>query len=1646
MMSPEIAKQRLKEFRRSDPEKAAREALDRLPPRLRDIASGLVQLKRRSDWQSIQEKALEKLDGLPSHDRDRLFRAFLPGLADVTERAWNLLTLLPYQNSYQQMPFRAPHTRITSLPSRGRWLDQFYRTVLPYPEQDVRWLAAYAPYLDTYFAGDLGVLLAAAIDANDARGDEVFEILVASANGTHETGAMGRHVVTGLLTASRPDGWGVIEKLLLAAQRQEGLRQVVLESVHLAHASAFRRMVRLMREQNMMRFSAALRAVGVWLGFGWDVSHAKEASAYLDRIDRMLEDGAVRENAIRSGDAHDCFAGLWCSAFGDAVAAVEPAARVLHDADPERRLVAAALLGSLGLQESQRQLVGALEDPDLRVAFCALRAMPSRSDGEGPDLFPVFERLLARCPKERKELEIGFWPWARIVVDRQELAGRLPHHLRKRSPKTLLPYLSSMDTYSRAHTVKVLTGKRDETSGGLPVDLEEMFSSLGGFVANVSSLIGFGKREEKPKPEKPIEDPDIRETLLVLAGDPSETVRTEAFAALGRCTLTAAEAIRMESLLTRRASDLRAALIHMLSRQGDEASADSASRLLAAKHELQRAAGLELAQIVAKAGRCEFRCRALIEQHQAGAGRTVTSGPAPTVPGGPEPTLENGLGLYDPAERTPARVPRVVPGVALVTPAAKRVLSSLDAWIEQHKQAEYVSAHSWERDEKVLLGGESFGLARPNAALSAEDDAANLQLRELWETWWGQLPPDHFDADGGAVIRAITHLVRETPRNAWGGWEKGKSSPWQYPLIVKSVLEWMLKLHPPENGAEICLDGLATDLAERREQTGWRNKDSMFNWIQATRFFRDQAPHLWRAKHDARLFEMLRWVDQPYPDAARHFPEMREVCAASAAGAATKADLYDLLVGPRSPREKWVYSHSFNDFQTVTGRRDHPLFRSCPALQEVVGNCRRRIVEIETARGEMETPVTPLALGLRYSGGAETLFRLLTALGKGTLVRSEGWGRKDRSVALSHLIRATYPGDSDTPEAFAGAARVAKLAAQRLLDLAMFAPHWARHVGAALDWPDLEEAVWWVHAHTKDDRWAVDQEIREAWAAEVNLRTPLDAASLVDGAVDVEWFRRIHSSMSADRWQTLDKSAKYASGGGGHKRAQLFADAMLGQVSAQALLQRMREKRHPDSVRAFGLVPLAEGEERDADLLARYHALQEFLRTGKEFGSMRQATEKLAVQIAMDNLARTAGYPDPLRLQWAMERRAIGDLAKGAVCVEAEDVVVRLQINPLGEAVLDACRAGKMLKCIPPTVKKLPEVKKLEARKREVLQQTRRMRAALEEAMVRGDVFHGTELATLMEHPVLARMLRSLVFVGDGLAGYLTDDGSRLESHSGSDMRIDSAAALRIAHPVDLLATGEWHLWQKECFLHERVQPFKQVFRELYVLTDQERADLTQSLRYAGHQVNPRQALAPLGKRGWIARPEEGVQRVHHRERIVASVVFDEYFTTPADVEGLTVQSVVFHRRGDWEPMKLEEVPKRLFSEVMRDVDLMVSVAHQGGVDPEASASTTEVRAALVQETCRLLKLPNVRCEGSHAKIEGKLARYSVHLGSAVVHTQPGGHLCIVPVHAQHRGRLFLPFVDDDPRTAEVVSKVLLLAKDTEIKDPIILEQILHRA
>ena len=510
---------------------------------------------------------------------------------------------------------------------------------------------------------------------------------------------------------------------------------------------------------------------------------------------------------------------------------------------------------------------------------------------------------------------------------------------------------------------------------------------------------------------------------------------------------------------------------------------------------------------------------------------------------------------------------------------------------------------------------------------------------------------------------------------------------------------------------------------------------------------------------------------------------------------------------------------------------------------------------------------------------------------------------------------------------------------------------------------------------------------------------------------------------------------------------------MLNRLDLAELLTRIQDKRHQDSLRALGLLPLPQSdpEAREADLLRRYKTMQEFLRTSKQFGAQRQESEKLATRIGMENLARTAGYADPIRLTWAMEAAAVADLKDGAVTKTVGEVEVSLAINGLGLPELTVIKKGKSLANIPPAVKKEPEVAELVARKTDITRQVSRMRESLEGAMCRGDLFTGTELATLLEHPILKPLLRNLVFIeaegNEPVLGYPIGD-NRLEDCDGGTFTLNAATALRIVHPYDLLHTGKWEQWQKDCFLRERIQPFKQVFRELYVLTDAETADGTKSQRYTGHQVNPKQALALFNKRGWIGGGDydydsDGPRKTFHEAGYTVSVGFMGWTLTPADVEGSTIEEVRFTKKGDWKPVPLNTVPPRIFSEAMRDLDLVVSVAHVGGVDPEASQSTVEMRAALVREAMTMLKITNVRFQKSHAIIDGTLATYNVHLGSAVVHRQPGGYLCIVPVHSQHRGRLFLPFVDDDPRTAEVLSKVLLLAKDSEIKDPTILEQIL---
>jgi hypothetical protein len=349
-------------------------------------------------------------------------------------------------------------------------------------------------------------------------------------------------------------------------------------------------------------------------------------------------------------------------------------------------------------------------------------------------------------------------------------------------------------------------------------------------------------------------------------------------------------------------------------------------------------------------------------------------------------------------------------------------------------------------------------------------------------------------------------------------------------------------------------------------------------------------------------------------------------------------------------------------------------------------------------------------------------------------------------------------------------------------------------------------------------------------------------------------------------------------------------------------------------------------------------------------------------------------------------------------------------------------------------------VQEISAVKNSLKAQFSRARMSLEKAMENSDAFSFEEAVGLLNHPVIRPIIeKNEIRSGDEL-GFLTAGG--LLQADGAVIAHNKDSELKIAHCYDLFTLGKWLDYQRYAFDRNLVQPFKQIFRELYTVNDDEKSEKTVSRRYAGHQIQPKKTAALLKGRGWTADYENGLQKVYYKENVIAQMYALADWFSPSEIEAPTLETVRFYGRKTGLPLELETLNPILFSEVMRDIDLVVSVAHVGGVDPEASHSTTEMRAVIVTESARLMKLANVSAGGRYAKIRGAHGEYSVHLGSGQAHMMGRGALNILPVHSQHRGRLFLPFMDEDPKTAEIVSKVLLLAQDTKIKDPAVMAQI----
>ena len=116
---------------------------------------------------------------------------------------------------------------------------------------------------------------------------------------------------------------------------------------------------------------------------------------------------------------------------------------------------------------------------------------------------------------------------------------------------------------------------------------------------------------------------------------------------------------------------------------------------------------------------------------------------------------------------------------------------------------------------------------------------------------------------------------------------------------------------------------------------------------------------------------------------------------------------------------------------------------------------------------------------------------------------------------------------------------------------------------------------------------------------------------------------------------------------------RLLLDAFRG-LERKALEKLQRHAQA--ALRAYGLLPTRGADETRE----RYLALKRYHREVERYGAERQANSQAAIQAGLENLARTAGYGDATRLEWAMEAE-IAEQTPDRLHLDGYDLWLELQ-------------------------------------------------------------------------------------------------------------------------------------------------------------------------------------------------------------------------------------------------------------------------------------------------------------------------------------------------------------------------------------------------
>ena len=1605
-------------------------------------------------WESKEGKALALL-------------LFGKEIAPYAQRVWDSLLAYPYLRWWGRRPFRsenpADYTEVQL--SKMSTLHNYYGSgvgVLPIAEQ-----FQYVVYREYNVEEFFALVLSENPDAYY----ELFKDIFSS---EHEIGGVCAVLIKAALITQDTRYRTLVEKLLLAAQLQEGLRQTILESLDGTSLASLQHFIGVILQHNLTRFSSVVRAVDVWFGFGWEAPQQSVVKRTLELAQTFLADHTAAEKAVSSKDNIERYVALWAVGVRSVQQAISLAVKAIQDpqTSQEGRIVTLYFVRETGRTDWEIATYAENHFGEAADLDCwLLQNLPEGSLSQA--LFDRMQAVAKALPKEGKHFEgVGF-RWLSFTLKPQDIYRFLIGEANEEQQERLAGELSE-----------------------IPVEVRQ------NLLQNVYPVLGRGRyhywseEDKKKKPEKYPADSWQRALVRTALNDKASYVAEIAFEILKKVPLVQDDILAIEQVLSRKNKEQRKESVALLIKQPEAVLKDSTSRLIVSKNADQRLAALEILTVLQEEERLTDY---VTEQVEAYKGRKLTKNEQvlmdklaynPDETGEQRYDLSNGFGVINFENLTSFTLPQpqfdkerkekkgfLFDKIIRVEKVREALNDLLALW---RKNKDYEYACEWYQGETrtQLLGQQIYRLHNTKEGETPMEVLEDYPLAALWKAWHQKHELNEIEYQYAIRYCQNLYCENEVPKQLksyLAGYYPDfklafKGNVHDYYDSEARRLEELLSIIGAAYAEDkaflasfklsVFEDALATYPPEKR---GEKIEHSYYDmdWTEVINEFvisidfgENGDIDYYTPEQCFKLWQLLYYTyaqKQTKDDLSSYNPqsvltalraEVRENERLSGIGGSLMGLTLNLYQKGQLSADDLLFFCLLEDelFTIVQGGENYFYRRLPEALRASLTFpdtqlelLKTRMLQMELQRGDLPTDASIYIQYLQEVEGMHYFFEALERMGKEPFAKGYYYGSSvTKRHTFSHILEVSQPSATDTFAAFKAYLDKSKITDKRLVEVACYGLHWADWIGEYLQIKDFKEAIWWFIAHTTDYMDAEKETIVSQYSS-----VPRD--DFQRGAIDVDWYHRVHKAVGKEGWKLIQESAKYLSEGMGYRRVKLYSAVLTGGIKLSEVIQKITEKRDKDYVMALGLVPINKKKEEE-DLVHRYNLLQTFLKESKQFGQQRQESEKNAVEIGLDNLSRNAGYEDSIRFSWAMEAKATQQIMEKSTLV-LDDTTIKLVIDDQGKAELEVTKGDKTLKSIPDKYKKSKEVESLKEGKSYLTKQYSRTRLSLEQAMLSQTLFSVAELNRIMEHPVVKAMLSKLVlFNPENQASGFWQDGHLLNAE-GEKVTLKADDKLLIAHPSHLFYAVQWDLYQKYLFDKELKQPFKQVFRELYIPTKDELETSNRSERYQGHQVQPQKTVALLRGRGWTVNYEEGLQRVYHKEGFRATIYAAADWYTPSDVEAPTLEYVVFYSLKDGKEVPMKEINPVIFSEVMRDVDLVVSVAHVGGVDPEASHSTMQMRAALARESARLFKLTNVEVKERHILVKGKLGEYSIHLGSGMV-SRGGLQLSILAVQSQHRGRVFLPFVDDDPKSAEIISKMRLLAEDDKIKDPTILSQI----